>query len=101
MLSDIRNKAARLTSVGFRPFVPLGKSVVEVDDDQEEGETEVIGYKPVPMILWLPQIPRGLVSDRTRTSAERGQRLNALAMARVELHLHLELSTTVSQLSRK
>jgi len=51
MLSDIRNKAARLTSVGFRPFVPLGKSVVEVDDDQEEGETEVIGYKPVPMIL--------------------------------------------------
>ena len=49
MFPDIRKKAARLTGIAFRPFVPLGKSVVEVDE--QEGETEVIGYKPVPMIL--------------------------------------------------
>jgi hypothetical protein len=71
--------------------------VVELDGEQEEGGTEVIGYKPVPRILWLPQIPRGLVCDRTRTSAERGRQLNALAMARVQLHLHPELSATASE----
>jgi hypothetical protein len=51
MMPDIRKKAARLTGIAFRPFVRLGKSVVEFDDKQEEGETDVIGYKPVPMIL--------------------------------------------------
>jgi hypothetical protein len=73
MFTDIRKKAARWTGIAFRQFVPLGKSVVELDNELEEGETEVIGYKPVPMILCLPQIPRGLVCDRTRTSAERGR----------------------------
>ena len=81
--------------------VRLGQSVVELDDKQEEGENDVIGYKPVPMVLWLPQIPRGLVCDRTRTSAERGRRLNALAMAwvkvKVHLHLHPELNATASE----
>jgi len=32
MFTDIRKKAARWTGIAFRPFVPLGKSVVELDN---------------------------------------------------------------------
>jgi hypothetical protein len=39
MFPDIRKKAARLTCIAFRPFVPVGNSVVKVDEEQEEGET--------------------------------------------------------------
>jgi hypothetical protein len=46
-------------------------------------KTEVLGEKPVPVSLYLPQIPHGLNRDRTRASAVRGRRLTAWAMARL------------------
>jgi hypothetical protein len=36
-----------------------------------QGKTEVLGEKPVPVPLCLPQIPHGLTRDRTRASAVR------------------------------
>ena len=47
-----------------------------------QGKTEVLGEKPVPVPLCPPQIPHGLIWDRTRSSAVRGRRLTAWAMAR-------------------
>jgi hypothetical protein len=47
-----------------------------------QGKTEVLGEKPVPVPLCLPQIPHGLTRDRTRASAVGGRRLTAWAMAR-------------------
>jgi hypothetical protein len=47
-----------------------------------QGKTEVLGEKPVPVPLCPPQIPHGLIRDRTRASAVRGRRLTAWAMAR-------------------
>jgi hypothetical protein len=50
-----------------------------------QGKTEVLGEKHVPVPLCAPQIPHGLTRDRTRTSAVRGRRLTAWAMARSQL----------------
>jgi hypothetical protein len=47
-----------------------------------QGKTEVLGEEPVPVPLCPPQILHGLTRDRTRTSAMRGRRLIAWAMAR-------------------
>jgi hypothetical protein len=49
---------------------------------ETEGETEVLGEKPVPVPLCPPQIPHGLTWDRTLASAVGGRRLTAWAMAR-------------------
>jgi hypothetical protein len=46
------------------------------------GETEERGEKPVPVPLYLPQIPHGLNRERTRASAVRDRRLTAWDMAR-------------------
>jgi hypothetical protein len=48
-----------------------------------QGKAEVLGEKPVPVILCPPQIPRGLTLDRTRASAVGGRRLTAWTMARM------------------
>jgi hypothetical protein len=48
-----------------------------------QGNTEVVGEKPVPVPLCPPQIPHGLTRDRTRASAMGGQRLTAWAMAQL------------------
>ena len=40
------------------------------------------GKKPVPVPLCPPQIPHGLIWDRTRVSAVRGRRTTVWAMAR-------------------
>jgi hypothetical protein len=44
-------------------------------------KTEVLGEKPVPVLLCPPQIPHGLTRDRTRASAVRGRLLTAWDMA--------------------
>jgi hypothetical protein len=54
-----------------------------------QGKTEVLGEKPVPVPLCLPQIPHGLTRDRTRASAVSGRRLTAWAMARLSSGLLL------------
>ena len=46
-----------------------------------QGKTEVLGEKPVLLPLCPSQIPHGPTRDRTRTSAVRGRRLTASAMA--------------------
>jgi hypothetical protein len=47
-----------------------------------QGKTEELGEKPVPVTLSPPQIPHGLIWDRTRASAVGGRRLTACVMAR-------------------
>jgi hypothetical protein len=47
-----------------------------------QGKTEVLGEKPVPVPLCLPQIPHGLTQDRNRASAVRNWLLTVWAMAR-------------------
>jgi hypothetical protein len=46
------------------------------------GENRQLREKPVPVPLCPPQISHGLTRNRTRTSAVRGRRLTAWAMAR-------------------
>jgi hypothetical protein len=45
----------------------------------DRGKPEVLGEKPVPVPRFPPQVP---ARDRTRTSAVKGRRLTARAMAR-------------------
>jgi hypothetical protein len=47
-----------------------------------QGKAEVLGEKPVPVPLCLPQSPHVLTRDRTRASAVRDWRLTASAIAR-------------------
>jgi hypothetical protein len=49
-----------------------------------QGKTEVHGEKTVPVPFCRPQIPHGLTRVLTRTSAVRGRRLTAWAIARPE-----------------
>jgi hypothetical protein len=66
-----------------------------------QGKTEVNGQKSVPVPLYPPEIPHGPTRDRTRTSALRGLRLTAWAMARPKMRLVDQLLgylTTPSQL---
>jgi hypothetical protein len=46
-----------------------------------QGKAEVLGEKPVPVSLCPPQIPRAPTRDLTRSSAVRGRRLTAWAIA--------------------
>jgi hypothetical protein len=56
-----------------------------------QGETEVLGEKPVPVPLCQPQIPMDWSRDQTRASAVRGRRLTAWAMARPSSDAYSEL----------
>jgi hypothetical protein len=47
-----------------------------------QGKAEVLGEKPVPLLLCAQHIPRGLSRDWTWASAVRGRRLTASAMER-------------------
>jgi hypothetical protein len=58
-----------------------------------QGETEVLGKKPVPVPLCPPQIPHGLTRDRTRASVMGCRRLTAWAMARRHSELLMEYLT--------
>jgi hypothetical protein len=49
-------------------------------------ETEMLGEKPVPDPLLLPEIPHQLASYLTRTSAVGGSSLTACYMA-LEVHI--------------
>jgi hypothetical protein len=47
-----------------------------------QGKPDELGDKPVPVLLFTPQIPYGLFRARTRASAVGGRRLTAWVMAR-------------------
>jgi hypothetical protein len=59
-----------------------------------QGKTEVLGEKPVPVLLCPPQIPHGPTRDRIRVFAVRGRRLTAWAMARPSAEVKNEWSYT-------
>ena len=64
---------------------PCNRAPVELNWQEK---IEVLGEKkPVPVPLYLPQIPHGLTRDRTRASAVRGRRLTVWAMARPSAHI--------------
>jgi hypothetical protein len=60
------------------------------------GENRSTRGKPVPVSLCPPQIPHGPTRDRTRSSAVRGWRLTAWAMARP----HSEFKRTPTDLPK-
>jgi hypothetical protein len=65
-----------------------------------QGKNEVLGEKPVPLLLCSPQIPHGLTQDRTRACAMRGRRLTAWTMGRPSLSVvswNILLSTLWAQ----
>jgi hypothetical protein len=65
--------------ISFFPFFSCNGAPVERNWQRK---TEVLGEKPVPVLLCPPQIPRGPSRDRTRTSTVKGQRLRAWLMTR-------------------
>jgi hypothetical protein len=56
-----------------------------------QGNTEVLGGKPVPVPLCPPQIPHGLTRYRTRAFAVRGRPLTAWAMTRPRTCVNLSI----------
>jgi hypothetical protein len=65
-------------------FCPFPSNVAPVKWNWQ-GKTEVLGKKPVPVLLCPPQIAHGLTWHRTRASAQGSQRLTAWAMARLSV----------------
>jgi len=51
-------------------------------NDTDRGKAEVLGEKPIPVTLYLPQTPHWLAWNRNRTSEARGRRPTASAMSR-------------------
>jgi hypothetical protein len=72
-------KMTTIIIIIFYPF-PVNGAPVEWN---WQGKSEVLGEKPVPVTLCPPQIPHGLIRDRTRASVAEGRRLTAWAMARL------------------
>jgi hypothetical protein len=79
MLRTHSSLEAYCATLWWRLGFPCNRTSVEWN---WQGKTEVLGEKPVPLPLCPPQIPHGLTRDRTRSSAVRGRRLTAWAMAR-------------------
>jgi hypothetical protein len=71
--------AFMLTYYAFPRWYEFGKRWW---NDILTGKTEELGEKPVPVPLCPPQIPHELTRARTRSSAVRGRRLTAWAIAR-------------------
>ena len=76
---DIRKSSALSEGSHPSPACPSDKSSISMEISMEHwycdidnGATEVLGEKPVPVPLYPPQIPHGLVRDRSRVFAVRG-----------------------------
>jgi hypothetical protein len=69
----------------FSPACPSDNSSINLKmgmerwrkpEEQKNGNTELLGEKPFPVPLCLPQISQGLAWDRTRASAVQAQRFS-------------------------
>jgi hypothetical protein len=58
-----------------------------------QGKNEVLGEKPIPVTLCLPQNPHWLTWNRTRTSEVTGRRPTASVMARSWSQLQMKTIT--------